>query len=241
MSRQIDYQSVIRIPEEGIPETKNEKSLFSGVPAKKRDKIDKILIPEAYIKGRIKALAQDVCREYQNTDELYLVTVLQGAFIFASDLGREMYRTIGLKGPEIKFDFIKAVTYGEEIKESEESERKVRIELKPKNLKGKNVILIEDLVDQGFTLWKIKQHLLEKENLNSLKVCVLFNKVLKKPTREVREIKEKLAIDYLGFEIPDRWIAGYGIDAGGDFRHLPYIITVREDYYLNKKKRTFHA
>ncbi|MDH5467993.1 MAG: hypothetical protein OEY25_11295, partial [Candidatus Aminicenantes bacterium] len=76
---------------------------------------------------------------------------------------------------------------------------------------------------------------------NSLKVCVLFNKVLKNPTKEVRKIKEKLAIDYLGFEIPDRWIAGYGIDAGGDFRHLPYIITVREDYYLNKKKRIFHA
>jgi len=241
MSRQIDYQSVIRIPEEGFPEAEDERTLSSGIPAKKRDKIDKILIPEAYIKGRIKALAQEVCRDYQNADEVFLVTVLQGAFIFASDLGREIYRAYGLKGPEIKFDFIKAVTYGEEIKESEESARKVRIELKPRNLKGKDVILIEDLVDQGFTLWKIKQHLLEKEALNSLKVCVLFNKVLKNPTKEVKEIKKKLAIDYLGFEIPDRWIAGYGIDAGGDFRHLPYIITVREDYYLNKKKRIFHA
>lgn len=241
MTRQIDYQAVIKIPEEGIPDKEDISSLFSEIPARKREKIDKILIPEVYIKGRIKALAQEVCRDYQNTAELFLVTVLQGAFIFASDLGREMYRTYGLKGPEVKFDFIKAVTYGEEIKESEESERKVRIELKPRNLKGKDVILIEDLVDQGFTLWKIKQHLLEKEAVNSLKVCVLFNKVLKNPTKEVKEIKEKLAIDYLGFEIPDRWIAGYGIDAGGDFRHLPYIITVREDYYLNKKKRIFHA
>jgi len=155
MSRQIDYQSVIRIPEEGFPEAEDERTLSSGIPAKKRDKIDKILIPEAYIKGRIKALAQEVCRDYQNADEVFLVTVLQGAFIFASDLGREIYRAYGLKGPEIKFDFIKAVTYGEEIKESEESARKVRIELKPRNLKGKDVILIEDLVDQGFTLWKI--------------------------------------------------------------------------------------
>ena len=241
MNRQINYLTVIKIPEEGIPNIEDASSLFSDIPARKRDKIDKILIPEAYIKRRIKALAQEVCRDFQNADELVLVTILQGAFIFASDLGREIYRIYGLQGPEVKFDFIKAVTYGEEIKESEESERKVRIEFKPRNLKGKDVILIEDLVDQGFTLWKIKQHLLEKEAVNSLRICVLFNKVLKNPTKEVKEIKEKLDIDYLGFEIPDRWIAGYGIDAGGDFRHLPYIIAVREDYYLNKKKRKFHA
>ena len=101
-----------------------------------------------------------------------------------------------------------------------------------------DVLLIEDIVDQGFTLWEIKKNLLEKENMNSLKVCALFNKILKEPSEEVRELKKKLVLDYLGFEIPDRWIAGYGIDAGEDFRELPFIVAVNENYYLNKGNAT---
>ncbi len=96
------------------------------------------------------------------------------------------------------------------------------------------MLLIEDIVDQGFTLFEVREKLLEEQNPKSLKICVLLNKILKNPTKEVREIKNKLFLDYLGFEIPDRWIAGYGIDAGEDFRHLPFIISVKEKYYLNK-------
>lgn len=228
------FDSVIKVPEEGIPLAKGEGLVLSDIPAEKERKIDKILIPEQYIKARIKALARKISKDYEMAKEINLVTILKGAFVFASDLGREIYNVSGLKGPEIKFDFIKAVTYGKEIKQTQESQRKVRIELKPLDLRGKDVLLIEDIVDQGFTLWEIRKNLLEKENLNSLKICALFNKALKDPSTEVREIKEKLALDYLGFEIPDRWIAGYGIDAGGDFRHLPFIVAVKETYYLNK-------
>lgn len=228
------FDSVIKVPEEGIPTSKGEGLVLSDIPAEKERKIDKILIPEQYIKARIKALARKISKDYEMAKEINLVTILKGAFVFASDLGREIYNVSGLKGPEIKFDFIKAVTYGKEIKQTQESQRKVRIELKPLDLRGKDVLLIEDIVDQGFTLWEIRKNLLEKENLNSLKICALFNKALKDPSTEVREIKEKLALDYLGFEIPDRWIAGYGIDAGGDFRHLPFIVAVKETYYLNK-------
>ncbi len=228
------FDSVIKVPEEGIPLAKGEGLVLSGIPPDKERKIDKILIPERYIKERIKALARKISKDYEMAKEINLVTILKGAFVFASDLGREIYNVSGLKGPEIKFDFIKAVTYGKEIKQTQESQRKVRIELKPMAIRGKDVLLIEDIVDQGFTLWEIKKNLLEKENLKSLKICALFNKVLKNPSVEVKEIKEKLVLDYLGFEIPDRWIAGYGIDAGGDFRHLPFIVAVKENYYLNK-------
>lgn len=228
------FDSVIKVPEEGIPLAKGEGLVLSGIPPDKERKIDKILIPERYIKERIKALARKISDDYEMAKEIYLVAVLKGAFVFASDLGREIYNVSGLKGPEIKFDFIKAVTYGKEIKQTQESQRKVQIGLKPLDLRGKDVLLIEDIVDQGFTLWEIKKNLMEKENLKSLRICALFNKVLKKPTAEVKEIKGKLALDYLGFEIPDRWIAGYGIDAGGDFRHLPFIVAVKENHYLNK-------
>ena len=234
MNKEIAYEKVVKIPEEGITGIKNDISVLSEISSYRREKIDKVLIPETCIKKRIKALAQEISKDYKNTKELNLLTILKGAFVFASDLGREIYNIYGLKGPEIRFDFIKAVTYGEEIKNSEEKERKVIIELKPQNLRGKDVLLIEDIVDQGFTLFEIKKKLLEKGNLNSLKICALLNKILKNPTKEVKELKNKLDIDYLGFEIPDRWIAGYGIDAGEDFRHLPFIIAVKENYYLNK-------
>ncbi len=233
---QNNINRVIRIPEQGIGGTKKEYSLLSKIPsADKKNRIDRVLIPESLLKRRIKALAQEICRDYADVNELYLLSVLKGAFVFASDLGREMFSIYGLEGPELRFDFIKALTYGEDIKQAQESERSVKIELRSWNLKGKDILLIEDIVDQGFTLWAIVQNLKEKEHPNSLKVCALLSKVLKNPTREVLKLKAKLTLDYLGFEVPDRWIAGYGIDAGGDFRQLPFIIAVREVYYLKKK------
>lgn len=228
------FEKIITVPEVGFPVVKDKIPDLSSLPPEKERKIDKVLIPEKYIKGRVKALAREIFKDYEKAKEIYMVTILKGAFVFASDLGRAIYNVSGLQGPEIKFDFIKAVTYGEEIKQTQESQRKVRIEHKPLDLEGKDVLLIEDIVDQGFTLWEIKKSLLEKENMNSLRICALFNKVLKNPSDEVRELKKKLHIDYLGFEIPDRWIAGYGIDAGGDFRHLPFIVAVKENYYLNE-------
>jgi len=234
MNQKIDYENVVKVPEEGITGKENDTEVMSGISSDKKNRIDRVLIPETCLKRRIQALAQEICKDYKNSEELTFVIILKGAFVFASDLGREIYKICGLQGPEIKYGFIKAVTYGEEIKHSEERERKVKIELKPQNLEGKDVLLIEDIVDQGFTLFEIKRRLLEEENLNSLKICALLNKILKNPTREVSEIKNKLILDYLGFEIPDRWIAGYGIDAGEDFRHLPFIISVKENYYLNK-------
>lgn len=227
---------VIRIPEQGIAGTKKEYSLLSRIPsADKKNRIDRVLIPESLLKRRIKALAREICRDYADVKELYLLSVLKGAFVFASDLGREIFSISGFKSPELRFDFIKALTYGEDIKQTQESERSVKIERKPWNLKGKDVLIIEDIVDQGFTLWAIVQNLKENEHPNSLKVCALLSKVLKNPTKEVLELKAKLTLDYLGFEVPDRWVAGYGIDAGGDFRQLPFIVAVREVYYLKKK------
>jgi hypoxanthine phosphoribosyltransferase len=234
MKQEIDYENVVKVPEEGITETRNDIAVLPEISTYKKSRIDRVLIPETCLKRRIQALAQEICRDYRNAEELIFVIILKGAFVFASDLGREIYKIRGLQGPEIRYGFIKTVTYGEEIKHSEEKKREVKIELKPQNLEGKDVLLIEDIVDQGFTLFEIKQKLLEGENLNSLKICALLNKLLINPSKEVHVIKNKLRLDYLGFEIPDRWIAGYGIDAGEDFRHLPFIISVKENYYLNK-------
>ncbi len=234
MNQEIDYENVIEVPEEGISGKEGDAEAMSGISADEKNRIDRILIPETHIKKRISALAREISEDYKDSEELILVIILKGAFVFASDLGKEIFKISGLQGPEIRYGFIKAVTYGEEIKHTKEKTRKVKIELKPQDLDGKDVLLIEDIVDQGFTLFEVRHKLLEEQNPKSLKICALLNKILKNPTKEVREIKEKIILDYLGFEIPDRWIAGYGIDAGEDFRHLPFIISVKENYYLNK-------
>jgi hypoxanthine phosphoribosyltransferase len=234
MNPQIDYKNVIKVPEQGMAGKNDDAEVISSISSDKKNRIDRVLIPEMCLKRRIQALAHEIYRDYKNKEELIFIIILKGAFVFASDLGREIYKTYGLQGPEIRYGFIKAVTYGAEIKHPEEQKRNVKIELKPEHLEGKDVLLIEDIVDQGCTLFEIRRKLLDEENLNSLKICALLNKILKNPTKEIKEIKNKLIIDYLGFEIPDRWIAGYGIDAGEDFRHLPFIISVKENYYLNK-------
>ncbi|NIM58406.1 MAG: hypoxanthine phosphoribosyltransferase [Candidatus Aminicenantes bacterium] len=234
MNHEIDYGNIIKVPEEGINEAENYIEALSKISSDKKNRIDRVLIPEKCLRKRIQALAQEICRDYKNAEELILVIILKGAFVFASDLGREIYKIGGLQETEIRYGFIKAMTYGKEIKHTEETTREVKIELMPQNLEGKDVLLIEDIVDQGFTLFEIKQKMLKEQKPKSLKICALINKRLKNPPKEVREIKNKLILDYLGFEIPDRWIAGYGIDAGEDFRHLPFIISVNENYYLNK-------
>jgi len=172
-------------------------------------------------------MADQISGDYAQTRELHLVVVLKGAFVFAADLGRAIHNA---GGPDIKYSFLKAVTYGTRIKSSGESQREVKIQLRPENLEGRDTLLVDDIVDQAFTLSKARQ-LLETHNVKSLKTCALLYKILQEPGHEVRYLKNHLPIHYIGFTVPDRWVAGYGIDAGGDFRHLPYIVAVKEDYY----------
>lgn len=219
MKDQINYEQVITVPECGIVA---DTPQIAPSP-----RIDTVLIPQTSLQRRISALARQICRDYGKTKELYVVVVLKGAFVFAADLGREIYQA---GGPDLKYDFIKAVTYGSEIKNSGELKRTVRIKLKPRNLEGQDILLVDDIVDQAFTLSKAHR-LLEVENVKSLRTCALLYKILKEPTKAVQRRKNALPLDYVGFNVPDRWVAGYGIDAGEDFRHLPYIVAVKEDYY----------
>jgi len=94
---------------------------------------------------------------------------------------------------------------------------------------------LDDIVDDAFTITHLRQDLLDHGITESkLKTCVLLNKILDNPSEQVKKLRNQITLDYVGFEIPDRWIAGYGIDAGEDFRELPFIVAVNENYYLNK-------
>ncbi len=213
----------ISVPERGIAVPHGR----AGVPAELAEKIDIILIPEAALKRRVAAMAERICLDYRGTSQITFLIVLEGARVFGETLARQV---AVLGGPAVEFDYIKARTYGEEIKSTGESARRVTVTVEPRRVRGKHIMVVEDIVDQGFTLTKIHGLVIEREPA-SMRSCVLLLKRLKDPTRAVRKLREELCISYAGFDVPDRWVAGYGIDVGGELRELPFIVAANEDYY----------
>jgi hypoxanthine phosphoribosyltransferase len=216
----------VKVPIEGLGNSEGSEV----VPARLAERIERVLVPESFIKERVEVLAQQIIQDYRDTDQLTVLIVLDGAVVFACDLGREIHR---LGGPEIHYDFIKTRTYGDEIKQEGEAERTVEVLVEPRPLKGKHVLVVDDVLDQGFTLFKVTG-IARAHEPSSLRVCTLLSKRLDKPTEVVRGIRESLDVSYVGFEVPDRWVAGYGIDVSGDFRELPFVVVANEEYYLRR-------
>ena len=160
------------------------------------------LISTASIQARVKELAEQITKDFAG-EEVVIVGVLKGSFIFCADLIREM------KLPVI-LDFISVSSY-----EGTEStgELKVNLDIKT-NIDGKNVILVEDIIDTGLTISSLVETF-KKNNPKSLKVASL----LYKPAR----LKHEVDIDYLAFEIEDHFVIGYGLDFNGLYRELPYV------------------
>jgi hypoxanthine phosphoribosyltransferase len=162
------------------------------------------LITEEQIKERIKEIASQIRRDYEATVPI-LVGVLKGSFIFLADLIRE------LKDMALEVDFLAVSSYGKSTKTS--GIVKILKDLST-SIEGRDVILVEDICDSGLTL-KYLIELLEGRKPNSLRVCVLLDK------------KERRVVDvelhYVGFEVPDRFLVGYGLDYAEKYRNLPYI------------------
>ncbi|CCW32671.1 Hypoxanthine phosphoribosyltransferase [Xenorhabdus nematophila F1] len=172
-----------------------------------------VMISEQEIKQRIAELGQQITEHYRNSDrELVLVGLLRGSFIFMADLCREV------QVPH-EVDFMTASSYGNEMS----STRDVKI-LKDldEDIRGKNVLIVEDIIDSGNTLKKIRE-ILELRGPNSLAICTLLNK----PSR--REVD--VPVEWIGYSIEDKFVIGYGIDYAQHYRHLPYIghVTLLED------------
>jgi len=113
------------------------------------------------------------------------------------------------------------------VKEEGENHRPVRVLSEPPRVEGKHVLLVDDIVDQGFTLETL-QGLVREGAPASLRSCVLLLKRLESPSPAVRRLRARLRVDYAGFEVPDRWVAGHGLDLAGALRDLPHVVAVRE-------------
>ena len=169
--------------------------------------IDQMISAKA-IAARIEDLASEIEQSFQGTDKLIVVGLLRGSFVFIADLVREI-------DLPIEVDFLEASSYGDGM----ESTREVRImkDLRGK-IEGRDVLLVEDIVDTGHTL-RFVTGLLKSRKPRKLETIALLDK----PTR--REVYVKAS--YTGFEIPDEFVVGYGIDYAQRNRNLPYIGKVR--------------
>ncbi|PIW39637.1 MAG: hypoxanthine phosphoribosyltransferase [Chloroflexi bacterium CG_4_10_14_0_8_um_filter_46_9] len=169
----------------------------------------KVLISREEIKNTVARLAKEIKEDYHDTQPL-LISVLKGSFMFMADLIRQL-------DLPVEIDFIKLSSYGAGMKSS--GEVKVVQELKTP-IKGRDVLVIEDVVDTGLTISFLLNYLRKKKPA-SLKLCALTDK----PSRH----KAPVSIDYLGFTLPDKFIVGYGLDLNEKFRNLPDICVLEND------------
>jgi hypoxanthine phosphoribosyltransferase len=161
------------------------------------------LITEEEIALRIQALGNAITKDFEDED-LVVICVLKGAFIFCSDLIKKINRPISL-------EFISLSSYGD----STNSSGNVRLEMDiTANIEGKNVLIVEDIVDSGLTI-KTLMDMMAVRKPKTVKLASLLFKPVK--------LKHKVKIDYLGFEIEDKFVIGYGLDYAGRYRELPYI------------------
>jgi len=166
------------------------------------------LISAKSIAARVEALAKEISTHYADTDKLVVVGLLRGSFIFIADLVREL-------DLPVEVDFMEASSYGNAM----ESSREVRIlkDLRGE-IAGRDVLVVEDIVDTGYTLKHVLE-ILETRHPRRMEVCALLNK----PSRRETDVKAK----WVGFDIPDKFVVGYGIDYGQRNRNLPHIGAVR--------------
>ncbi len=173
--------------------------------------IGEVLITQEEIEKRVTALGEQITEDYKDSDRLMLLGLLRGSVMFMTDLMRKIHRPMTM-------DFMLVSSYS-----GTESSGFVRIDSDHKsNIHNWDVILIDDIIDSGFTVHTVKKLLMERKP-RSLKVCALLDKKARH--------KVDIDIDYCGFEIPDYFVVGYGLDIDEKGRNLPYIASVDLDKY----------
>jgi hypoxanthine phosphoribosyltransferase len=170
----------------------------------------KVLVNEEAIQERVSELAVEISSDYQNVDKLLVIAILKGAFIFAADLTRQ------LNIPHV-VDFMALTSYG---KSTSSGEVRIVMDLR-EPIQHEHVLLVEDIVDSGNTL-RYLHRLLQDRKPDSVRTCVMVKK-------ESDNLDTQ--IDYVGFEIPDVWLVGYGLDYAERHRTLPYISELKPEVY----------
>ncbi len=169
----------------------------------------KEFLSEEKIQKRIKEIADQINKDFEGK-ELIVIVVLKGAFIFAADLIRQLNMPVHV-------DFLEVSSYGDSLETSGVIKVKRDVSL---NINGENVLVIEDIIDTGLTIKRIKE-LLEIKEPNALKFAAFLNKP------ESRRVE--IDVDYVGFDIPNYFVVGYGLDYAQNYRQLPYVAIYYEE------------
>ena len=175
--------------------------------------LEKVIFTKEEIQQKVKEIAAQLNEDYKG-EEVIFVCVLKGSLPFFADLVREV-------DFPVTFDVICVSSYGA----GTNSSGKLNIKLDSAvSFENKHVLIIEDILDTGNTLYNLMNHFKNK-NPKSMKLCCLLDK----PSRRLRDINA----DYCGFEIPDEFVVGYGLDYDEKYRHLPYIGVLKPEVYQN--------
>lgn len=167
------------------------------------------LISKEEIDARVKELAKEIDEEFKG-EELLLIGLLRGSVIFLSDLAREIKT-------DSTIDFMVVSSYGNKMESSRDVKIKKDLE---EDISGRNVVIVEDIIDTGNTLKKVYE-ILQTREPKKIKICTLLDK----PDRREVEIN----VDYVGFKIPDEFVVGYGIDYAQKHRTLPFVGIVKKE------------
>lgn len=187
-----------------VPRGVVPKSTTMSVTAERLE----VLLDSETIQSRIAEIAADIERDY-GPEEVLLVGVLKGSFLFLSDLCRRL-------GRGVQIDFVQTSSYGQSKSSSGIVQIRKDLDI---NIEGKNVLIVEDIVDTGATLGHLRE-LLSTRRPKSLRVVSL----LSKPDARTTDTP----VEYLGFEIPNRFVVGYGLDYAERYRNLPYIAILHQ-------------
>lgn len=176
-----------------------------------KEDVLRVLLSEDEIRGKVRELGGKITADYKNSN-LMLVTVLKGAVVFLADLMRQI-------DVPAEIDFMVVSSYGSGVKSSGVVKIVKDLDVP---LAGKDILIVEDILDSGLTLSYIKE-LLESRGPRSIRIATLLDK----PSRR----KVDLQADYIGFSVPDEFVIGYGLDYDEKYRNLPYIGILKPEVY----------
>ena len=172
--------------------------------------LERVLISTEPIQARVKELADQISRDFSEVERLYIVGILKGAFIFLADLTRQ------LNVPHV-VDFMALSSYG---RTTDSGAVRILMDLR-EPIESQHIMIVEDIVDTGNTLHYLHQ-VLRGRNPASLHTCALVRK---------KRDQVGVTLDYLGFEIPNVWVVGYGLDYADRYRTLPFVAELKSEVY----------
>lgn len=179
--------------------------------------IAEVLVSEEQIAEIVKKISAEITADYCESEHLVLLCILKGSAPFFADIVRHL-------GVPCEFEFMRVSSYGSGSVSS--GELNITLDINRKDIAECDIVVVEDIIDSGNTLYRLKQYLYDK-GAKSVKLCTLLDK----PDRRAEHIKGKLEVDYCGAVIPDEFVVGYGLDYSEKYRNLPYVGILKREVY----------